>query len=112
MLGNTAFGISVLSISGFIPCMPTPNKGYKAINHNDVLYRWILQNQRGVNEMVVIASETVNGRKLLVTLPRVVNLELIPKAIDFALEHGWKPMEAGDPFLCTWRRGQFIFGGE
>ena len=68
--------------------MPTPQKGYKALNHNDVLYRWILQNKRGVNEMVVVASAPVNGQKLVVELPRVVNPQMVPKAIDFALERG------------------------
>lgn len=95
-----------------LPAMPAPQKGYKAINHNDVLYRWILQNKRGVNEMVVIASAPVNGQKLAVELPRVVNPQLVPKAIDFALEHGWQPNESGAPFQCAWRRGHFVIGGD
>jgi len=92
--------------------MPPPQKGFKAINHNDVLYRWILQNKRGVNEMLVVASAPVNGQKLVVELPKVVNPRLVPKAIDFALENGWRPNEAGDPFLCAWRRGHFVIGGD
>ena len=90
--------------------MPAPQKGFKILNHNDELYRWILQNKRGVNEMVVEATAPVNGQKLLVELPRVVNPQMVPKAIDFALEHGWKPMESGDPFECILRRGHFVFG--
>ncbi|MGA0898982.1 MAG: hypothetical protein ACO3SO_01105 [Luteolibacter sp.] len=90
--------------------MPTPNKGYKTLNHDDELYRWILQNKRGVNEMVVEATAPVNGQRLIVELPRVVNPQMVPKAIDFALEHGWKPMESGDPFECVLRRGHFVIG--
>jgi len=92
--------------------MPTPQKGFKLINHDDVLYRWILQNKRGVNEMVVVASAPVNGQKLVVELPKVVNPRLVPQAIDFALEHGWQPNEAGEPFLFAWRRGHFVIGGD
>lgn len=87
--------------------MPTPNKNYKQLNHKDVLYRWILQNKSGSNEMVVVASAPVNGQELVVALPRVVNPQMVPKAIDFALENGWKPMEAGEPFRCLTRRGGF-----
>ena len=92
--------------------MPTPQKGFKLINHKDELYRWILQNKRGTNEMVVIASAPVDGQKLVVELPRVVNPQMVPKAIDFALEHGWKPMESGEPFQCAIRRGHFVIGGD
>ena len=87
--------------------MSTPHKAYKAINHNDEMYRWILQNKSGANEMVVVASAPVNGQKLVVALPRVVNPRMVPKAIDFALEKGWKPMEAGEAFRCLCRHGGF-----
>ena len=90
--------------------MSTPQKGFKLLNHNDELYRWILQNKRGVNEMVVIASAPVDGQKLVVELPKVVNPQMVPKAIDFALEHGWKPMESGEAFECVLRRGYFVIG--
>jgi len=101
-------GLSVFRVLGIDGQVPTPQKGYKLINHDDVLYRWILQNQRGVNEMVVIASAPVDGQKLVVELPRVVNPKQVPEAIDFALEHGWQPNESGRPFLCAWRRGHFV----
>ncbi|MGB0291925.1 MAG: hypothetical protein ACPGIA_05030 [Luteolibacter sp.] len=87
--------------------MPVPKKGYRNLNHNDCLYRWILQNKSGINEMVVEATAPVNGRKLIARLPRVVSPQMVPKAIDFALERGWKPMEEGDAFRCHWRRGGF-----
>lgn len=90
--------------------MTDSQKGYKALNHRDVLYRWILQNRRGVNEMVVVASAPVDGQKLIVELPRVVNPQMVPKAIDFALEHGWQPNESGDPFECVLCRGHFVIG--
>lgn len=90
--------------------MTDSQKGYKALNHRDVLYRWILQNRRGVNEMVVVASAPVSGQKLIVELPRVVNPQMVPKAIDFALEHGWQPNESGDAFECVLRRGHFVIG--
>ena len=86
--------------------MPTPQKGYRTLNHNDCLYRWILQNKSGVNEMVVEATAPVNGQQLIAALPKVVSPQMVPKAIDFALEHGWEPMEEGKAFRCQWRRGR------
>ena len=92
--------------------MPTPQKGYRTLNHNDCLYRWILQNKSGVNEMVVEATAPVNGQQLIAALPKVVSPQMVPKAIDFALEHDWKPMESGEPFQCALRRGRFVLGAE
>ena len=51
--------------------MPPPQKGYKVINHRDVQYRWIMQNRRGVNELVIEASAPVNGQVLTAELPRI-----------------------------------------
>lgn len=36
--------------------MPPPQKGYKQINHRDVMYRRIMRNVRGVSELVVEAT--------------------------------------------------------
>lgn len=86
--------------------MPVPQKGYKVINHRDVQYRWIMQNKRGVNEMIIYANAPVDGRPLIAELPRVVSLNMITDAIDFANAHDWKMNESGDPFLCrSTRRG-------
>ena len=75
--------------------MPAPQKGYKAINHHDVQYRWIMQNRRGVNELLIVASAPVNGQTLIAELPKIVSYDMVTKAIDFANENGWKPNETG-----------------
>lgn len=80
--------------------MPVPQKGYKTINHHDVLYRWIMQNRRGVNELVIHASAPVNGQQLIAELPKVVSWDMVTEAIDYGLAHGWSPNEAGKPFRC------------
>lgn len=87
--------------------MPPPNKGYKAINHRDTHYRWIMRNLRGVNELVVEASAPVNGQLLIAELPRIVSLHMITQAIDFAHAHGWQPNESGPPFRCKHQRKGF-----
>lgn len=87
--------------------MPVPQKGYKVINHHDVQYRWIMQNKRGVNELIIYANAPVNGRPLIAELPRVVSLNMITDAIDFGNEQGWEMNEAGDPFLCRVTRKGF-----
>jgi len=87
--------------------MPPPQKGYKAINHRDVQYRWIMQNRTGVNELLVVASAPVNGQVLTSVLPRVVSYEMVTQAIDFANANGWKPNETHAPFRCLFRHGQF-----
>ena len=86
--------------------MPAPQKGYKAINHHDVQYRWIMQNRRGVNELSVFANAPVNGRELIAELPKVVSWTMVTDAIDFANENGWEPNKQGEPFrLKHTRRG-------
>lgn len=87
--------------------MSAPGKGTKAINHRDVQYRWIMQNKRGTNELVVVASAPVDGQPLIVELPRVVTTKMIPDAIDYANENGWTPNETAPPFRCKWSRRQF-----
>lgn len=87
--------------------MPAPQKGYKAINHRDVQYRWIMQNQRGRNELLVVASAPVNGQQLVAELPKVVSYDMVTQAIDFANAHGWTPNEEASPFRCQWARKGF-----
>lgn len=88
--------------------MPPPQKGFKRINHRDTLYLWILQNRRGVNELVIEMSAAVNGQKLIAELPRVVNHEMITTAIDFGLGNGWKPSESGPDFRCVYAKKTFV----
>lgn len=87
--------------------MPPPQKGYKTINHHDVQYRWIMQNQKGVNELRVEASAPVKGQVLVAELPRIVSYDMVTEAIDFANGHGWKPNEAGPDFRCKHTRRGF-----
>lgn len=87
--------------------MPPPQKGFKAISHHDVQYRWIMRNTRGVNELVIEASAPVAGQTLIAELPRVVSWDMVTDAIDFANAHGWKPNESGPPFRCKHTRRGF-----
>lgn len=87
--------------------MPPPQKGYKVINHHDVQYRWIMQNRRGVNELVVEASAPVNGQLLVADLPRIVSYDMVTNAIDFANANGWTPNASGADFRCVCQRGRF-----
>jgi hypothetical protein len=93
------------------PTMPPPQKGYKVINHRDVQYRWIMQNRRGVNELVIEASAPVNGQVLTAELPRIVSYDMVTAAIDFGNAHGWKPNDAGPVFRCKWVRTTFQLEG-
>ena len=88
--------------------MPPPQKGFKIINHHDVQYRWIMQNRRGVSEIVVVANAPVNGQQLVGQLPRIVSWEMVTAAIDFGLENGWKPEESGPVFRCKWVKRGFV----
>lgn len=89
--------------------MPAPQKGFKIINHRDVQYRWIMQNRRGTNEIVVVANAPVNGQQLIGELPRIVSYDMVTAAIDFGNANGWTPNESGQPFRCKWlRKGFFV----
>jgi hypothetical protein len=88
--------------------MPPPQKGFKIINHRDVQYRWIMQNRRGTNEILIEANAPVNGQSLIGELPKVVSYDMVTLAIDFGNANGWKPNEAGAPFRCKWERKQFV----
>jgi len=90
------------------PTMPPPQKGYKVINHHDVQYRWIMQNRRGVSEIVIVANAPVNGQTLVGELPRVVSWDMVTAAIDFGLANGWKPENSGVPFKCKWVKKGFV----
>lgn len=92
--------------------MPPPQKGYKVINHRDTQYRWIMQNQRGVNELWVEASAPINGQVLIAELPRIVSYDMVTQAIDFANAHGWTPNESGPPFRCKHQRKGFQLAAE
>ena len=91
-----------------LPPMPPPQKGYKTINHHDVQYRWIMQNNRIVNELRVVASAPINGQELIAELPRIVSLDMVTEAIDHANANGWKPNETRPPFRCKRQRGVFV----
>jgi hypothetical protein len=108
---SRADGVAKLAareISRISKAMPPPNKGYKIINHYDVQYRWIMQNRRGTNELVIEAGAPVNGQQLIGVLPRVVNQEMVIWAIDFGLANGWKPEDSGKPFRCIYLRKGFV----
>lgn len=87
--------------------MPAPQKGYKAINHHDTQYRWIMRNTRGFNELLVEASAPVNGQVLIAELPRVVSWTMVTDAIDFANANGWTPNETAEPYRCKYARREF-----
>jgi hypothetical protein len=87
--------------------MPAPQKGFKAISHHDVHYRWIMRNVTGVNELVIEASAPVNGQMLIAQLPKVVSWNMVTEAIDFGNANGWKPNEPGEPFRCKHTRRGF-----
>lgn len=57
-----------------------------------------MQNRRGVNELVVVASAPVNGQQLIAELPRIVSWNMVTEAIDFGNENGWTPNDAGKPY--------------
>ena len=87
--------------------MPPPQKGYKALNHRDTHYMWIMQNRSGFNELIVEMSAAVNGQKLVAVLPRIVNHGMVTDAIDFALKNGWTPEKKAEPLNCKYLRGAF-----
>lgn len=82
--------------------MPPPQKVWKNIIHNDTMYRWIMQNKTGKNELVIELTAAVNGQVFIADLPKIVSLDMIRKGIDFGRENGWKPEDAGEPFRCKW----------
>lgn len=70
------------------------------MNYRDRMYRWILQNRNGQNEMHVEMTAPVNGQWLIANLPKVVSINMVTDGIDFALENGWTPEQAAEPFRC------------
>ncbi|MFT4176454.1 MAG: hypothetical protein QM627_07330 [Luteolibacter sp.] len=82
--------------------MPPPQKVYKNIIHDDTMYKWIMQNRTGVNELLIELTASVNGQILQATLPKVVSLDMVRNAIDFGRDNGWVPEESGPPFKCRY----------
>ena len=88
--------------------MSFPTKGLKAINHRDTHYRWIFRNRAGKNELWVEMSASAAGQYLVADVPRVVNHEMVPLAIDYARAHGWDPLKSAPPFRCKYLKGSFV----
>ncbi len=87
--------------------MPPPQKVYKNLIHHDTMYRWIMQNRKGLNELVIELVAGVNGQLLIAELPKVVNLKMVTAAIDYGRANGWAPEKAGDAYRCKYTRGTF-----
>lgn len=88
--------------------MSFPTKGLTAINHRDTHYRWIVRNRGGKNELWIEMSASVGGQYLIADMPRVVNREMVPLAIDCALTLGWDPKKSAPPFHCRYQKGTFL----
>ena len=89
--------------------MSFPAKGLTAMNHKDSHYRFIFRNRGGKNELWIEMSEAAGGQYLIGDVPRVVNREMVPLAIEFGLTNGWKPRTtAAPPFRCRYLKGSFL----
>lgn len=88
--------------------MSFPAKGLTSLNHKDTHYRWIYRNRAGKNELWVEMSASAGGQYLVADVPRVVNREMVPLAIDFALANGWNPAKKAEPFRCRYSKGSFL----
>lgn len=71
------------------------------------MYRWIMRNQTGTNELVIELVAAVNGQLFIAELPKVVSLNMVTEGIDFGRANGWKPEEAGETFRCKYARRGF-----
>lgn len=92
--------------------MSFPAKGLTAMNHKGNHYRWIFRNRAGKNELWVEMSASAGGQYLIADVPRVVNREMVPLALDFALSNGWNPAKAAAPFRCRYSKGSFLPAGD
>ncbi len=90
-----------------LPPMLFPTKGLKALNHRDTHYRSIVRNRAGKNELWIEMSASAGGQFVIAEVPRVVNHEMVPIAIDFARANGWDPAKRADPFRCKYFKGAF-----
>ncbi|WP_035614316.1 hypothetical protein [Haloferula sp. BvORR071] len=88
--------------------MSFPTKGLSAINHKDTHYRFIYRNRGGKNELWVEMSASAGGQHLVADVPRVVNREMVPLAIDYARTNGWDPAKKAEPFRCRYLKGSFV----
>ena len=88
--------------------MPPPQKVYKNIIHDDTMYKWIMQNRTGINELLIELTASVNGQVFHAILPKVVSLEMIRQGIDFGRDNGWVPEESGKVFKCKYERKKFF----
>jgi len=102
------FGIDRWTRPGILCGMTFPTKGLKAINHRDTHYRWIYRNRAGKNELWVEMSASAAGQHLIADVPKVVNHEMVPLAIDYARAHGWDPIKSAPPFRCKYLKGSFV----
>lgn len=67
-----------------------------------------MRSRGGVNTASIYTNEAIGGRELIAELPRVLSVDMVKDAIDFAYEHDWNPNEAGEPLHCKHTRRGFV----
>lgn len=83
--------------------MALPKRNRGTIKVRDCTYHWVKgargDNGRGV---ATIQHSTGCGARLMIDPYGTITGEVIPYAIEFALDHGWNPLNSGEPFLIAY----------
>ena len=95
--------------------MSLSRKNSRNIQVDGKSYCWMFFENSGWNDLTV-QSASGGGRKLSVQIPwendgsanmpyKSVTPSMVSRAIRFALESGWNPVENGSPVVCRFHNG-------
>ena len=87
--------------------MNLPRKGSKITTLDDVQYRWRAYSTAKGTEVRLAFNEIEGGQILVAQVPKLFNLKWIVPIIDYGLENGWEPDEAGEPLYIRKNRETF-----
>ncbi len=79
--------------------MALPKRNREKVKFDGIEYYWS-KGSRGDNGRGVATVQHASGvgAKLMIDPFGTITYEVIPHAIEFALKHGWRPLESGPPF--------------
>ena len=83
--------------------MALPRRNRRTVTVRDCCYHWV-KGSRGDNGrgVATVQHSSGCGARLFIDPYGTITYEVIPYAIEFALDNGWNPLASGDPFRIAY----------
>ncbi len=83
--------------------MALPKRNRRNVKVRNLSYHWV-KGSRGDNGRGAATVQHSNGcgARLIIDPYGTIIYDVVPYAIEFALDNGWNPLESGKPFLIAY----------